>query len=269
VRRARVGVVISAAFMMAVACGSVASTPRAADRGAQFLFTGNPSAAARQQTLAAVQARAEKLGGSAHLVGDEIVVDVPGGAGMADELVAPGHLGFRPVLATYPADDGAVTTSGVPRLTPPGAVEPTQPAVLAQRDSTSGKITAIYALGPEAASGANLESASADLSQMGQWEVRPVFRAGAQGIDPFNQVASACYAGDPSCPTKQVAIVLDGAVLTAPAIDNQSFERDQITISGGFTEQSARVLAAALETGPLSALLAPVSPGNGGTTGTS
>ncbi|MSW30062.1 MAG: SecD/SecF family protein translocase subunit, partial [Actinobacteria bacterium] len=54
-----------------------------------------------------------------------------------------------------------------------------------------------------------------------------------------------------TCPTGQLAIVLDGRVLSAPSINSQSFKADQIEISGSFTERTAKDLATALKYGAL------------------
>ena len=95
--------------------------------------------------------------------------------------------------------------------------------VLPQYDPKTKKMIALYELGPTFVTGSGLSTASADLNQSGQWEVRPVFKSGAKGIDLFNKGAAECYSGATTCPTKQMAIVLDNRVLTAPNIDNPSF----------------------------------------------
>ena len=106
----------------------------------------------------------------------------------------------------------------------------------------------VYRLGPVAVTGGAIESADAGL-QGTQWAVSLTFRSGAEGIDRFNAVAGRCYAGDVSCPPVgagqgQLAIVWNGVVLSAPTIQQPTFQRDQISISGGFDERSATVLAA-------------------------
>ena len=112
-------------------------------------------------------------------------------------------------------------------------------------------------LGPTFVTGSGLSTASADLNQQGQWEVRPVFKSGAKGIDLFNKGAGQCYSGASTCPTKQMAIVLDNRVLTAPTIDNASFQADQITISGSFSESEVHDIATALKYGALPVPLVP------------
>jgi preprotein translocase subunit SecD len=112
-----------------------------------------------------------------------------------------------------------------------------------------GGTVARYRLGPTLLTGSAIDDATAGLSTQGKWEVRPVFKSGADGIDKFNAAAAKCNSGDSTCPTKQLAIVLDGVVQSAPTIDAPTFSRDQIQISGSFTETSARDLAARFPSG--------------------
>ena len=59
------------------------------------------------------------------------------------------------------------------------------------------------------------------------------------------------WARPETCPTGQLAIVLDSVVQSAPTIQTPSFERDEIQISGTFTEEEAKRLALALNYGSL------------------
>lgn len=117
-----------------------------------------------------------------------------------------------------------------------------------------------YLVGPTLVSGRALETAAAGTSaaDIGQWEVRPTFRSGEDGIDQFNAAAAVCFAGAPSCPVAspqgtngQLAIVLDDQVVSAPSINTPSFQRDQIVISGSFGESDAKDLATSLKYGAL------------------
>lgn len=125
-----------------------------------------------------------------------------------------------------------------------------------------------YRLGPTKLTGKAVETADAGLNQSGQWEVRPTFRAGKDGIDLFNAAAALCNSGAPECPAIRsdsttgksvgaLAIVLDSVVLTAPSINESSFARNQITISGAFKEQEAKDVATALRYGSLPLTLEP------------
>lgn len=127
-------------------------------------------------------------------------------------------------------------------------------AVLAECDDDGNEV-ARYLVGPTALTGSALEGADAVLAGT-EWAVNPTFKSGADGIDAFNAVAARCFSGDPSCPavTGQVgslAIVLDDAVVSAPAIQTPTFTRDEIQISGAFDESSAKDLATVLRYGAL------------------
>jgi preprotein translocase subunit SecD len=87
--------------------------------------------------------------------------------------------------------------------------------------------------------------------QAGQWYVALEMKGGAQGIDLFNSVAAQCAPVSQTCPTGQLAIVLDSVVQSAPVIRDANFTRDQITISGSFSESEAKDLALALRYGRL------------------
>ena len=113
-----------------------------------------------------------------------------------------------------------------------------------------------YWLGPTALKGDALSDASATFPG-NEWVVNPVFKGGEEGIDTFNQIAATCNSGSPECPTRQLAIVLDGVVISAPTINEPQFERDQIQISGAFDESSAKDLALVLRYGALPVELVP------------
>ena len=137
-------------------------------------------------------------------------------------------------------------------LAPAAPAEDTRDAEveLADRDGF------IYRLGPTLLTGTAIETATAGVNQEGLWTVNPVFKEGPEGIDLFNAAAAKCNAGEPECPRSgsnpgRLAIVLDSEVLSAPAINEPSFSRDQIQISGDFTEEQAKNLAVSLRFGSL------------------
>jgi len=125
-----------------------------------------------------------------------------------------------------------------------------------------GRDGTVFKLGPTQLTGTAVETAQAGLDQSGQWTVNPVFRKGAKGIDLFNKAATQCFNGAPTCPAVapnkgQLAIVLDSEVLSAPTINEPTFDRDRIQISGDFTEAEAKSLAVALRFGSLPIELQP------------
>lgn len=158
---------------------------------------------------------------------------------------------------------GATTTTTVPgedplaafKLTPREKDVADQQVVLAEYDD-EGEITSTYQLGPTSATGTIVSTAAAELDPAGKWTVRLEIKGGS-GIDQFNAVAAECFSKTPTCPSGQLAIVLDSRVVSAPTIQQASFERDQIQISGAFTESEAKDLALVLRYGSLPVTLEP------------
>jgi preprotein translocase subunit SecD len=174
--------------------------------------------------------------------GEAIVVGLDEEAADArDELTAAvearGELRFRPVLQADP--------SGSIPVTSPKDDVADQPVGLEGTDGT------VYLMGPTEATGDVVESAEARINTGGQWEVGLVLRPGAEGIGRFNEIAAACVAAQPTCPTAQLGIVLDSVVQSAPMVQESSYERDQISISGSFEEDEVSNLAAVLVAGVL------------------
>jgi hypothetical protein len=92
-----------------------------------------------------------------------------------------------------------------------------------------------------------VEDAEASLSPTiggNAWQVALTLTDG--GIGAFNEVAARCYLRDTTCPTGQLALVVDDEIVFAPMIQQPSYERDQISVTGSFTEDEARSLADAL-----------------------
>ena len=136
-----------------------------------------------------------------------------------------------------------------------GETSASDTVVLPQYDKDRN-IVARFKLGPSGVAGDGLEGAAARFDSFLGWYVTPTFKSGASGIDPFNSLALTCFNYDPSCPTKRVAIEIDNEVVSAPIIQEAEavfspFERDNITISGQFSEDEAKDLALVLDYGAL------------------
>lgn len=179
--------------------------------------------------------------------GDNIVVQLPGvdDQERAIELVGQtAKLLFRPVLdGPVPEEVAAAGSGPMSELTAPEDDDENAIVVLS---SDEGR----YLLGPALATGAALQGADAELQQV-EWSVRVTARPGADGIDAFNSAALVCFSGTPECPTGRLAIVLDGEVESAPAIQAPEFERSGIYLTGTFTEGEARDIALVLDFGAL------------------
>jgi preprotein translocase subunit SecD len=108
----------------------------------------------------------------------------------------------------------------------------------------------VYQLGPAFATGEVFNSdATADIIQ-GGWGVRVTLKGGADGEDLWNIGASQCFSGTSSCPTRRMAIVLDGVVQSAPTVNQPSFSGG-VDITGNFQESEAKDLARVLKSGAL------------------
>lgn len=107
-----------------------------------------------------------------------------------------------------------------------------------------------YELGPSGLDGNGVETARRS-DDTGTPAIQLTLREGADGIDAFNALAAACHATTAACPSGQLAIVVDGTVVSAPRINAPSFERDLISISGVFTAAEADDLAALLRSGAM------------------
>lgn len=241
------------------------------------------------QAIAIIRQRIDAIGVAEPEItrqGSNILIQIPGvkDKDRALDLVGQtAELQFRPVLSNVSIDpqQATTTTSGDPAATTTtvsGAstssttidptrtvgglpldvcvaglsaeeINPTGQAVLPQ--CSEGQLVGSYAVGPVSLTGSALETARASLNETGQWIVAPTFKGGDDGIGGFNAIAGQCYSKGATCPTGQLAIVLDGRVLSAPSINSQSFKADQIEISGSFTERTAKDLATALKYGAL------------------
>ncbi|MEM9135044.1 MAG: hypothetical protein AAF962_27575 [Actinomycetota bacterium] len=119
-------------------------------------------------------------------------------------------------------------------------------ALLADRDGLA------YCVGPALAVG-GIESAASNAAPSRNDEVVfavfPIFTDA--GIDAFNAAATPCAvttADTEVCPTGRLAIVVDDLVISAPAVQQAAFARDQISITGDFTPEEADALAQAMQT---------------------
>jgi len=165
----------------------------------------------------------------------------------------------EPTTTTAPPATTTTTAPSTTTTTAPQAEPEPVPLTARADDQADATVTlqgkdgdGVYQLGPTLATGTIVSSARAEIPQ-GQWLVSLTMKGGADGIDRFNEIAAQCYqASDPTvCPTGQLAIVLDSVVQSAPNIDAPSFARDEITISGSFSEGEAKDLALVLRYGAL------------------
>jgi preprotein translocase subunit SecD len=106
----------------------------------------------------------------------------------------------------------------------------------------------IYLLGPVGATGEVFTNEASAQIDAGGWAVSVNLRDGAAGEDQWNALSRQCFEGGEDCPTKQIAISLDGEVISAPVVQAASFN-GSVQITGSFTEKEATELARILQFG--------------------
>jgi len=195
----------------------------------------------------------------------QIVISVPGDTGRrVVELVGQtAELRFRQVLAT-----AAATGAADPAATPATGVSPEINAKFAALDCTKSEnlqgsgadapeetIIACdragltkYILAPAEVLGRQISKASAGLdAQSGSsWYVSLTFNG--EGTTAFGAITSRVTSL--AAPLNQVAIVLDGLVVSAPRI-NEAIPSGNAQITGSFTQLEAQDLANVLKYGAL------------------
>ncbi|GAA2090390.1 protein translocase subunit SecD [Actinomadura alba] len=155
-------------------------------------------------------------------------------------------------------DDPAVVqqfqqlTCAGPNKQAPGADDPRKKWVAACDQDGTAK----YILGPVRVEGRQVSSADPvppDPTQgRASWSVSLNFRA--QGAKEFGAVTTDASNAQAGTPQRQVAIVLDGTVVSAPSIDRGAILGGQASIDGppeSFTQQYATDLASVLKYGAL------------------
>jgi preprotein translocase subunit SecD len=90
------------------------------------------------------------------------------------------------------------------------------------------------------------DSSNVELAQGQGWTVNVGLSPG--GESTWNSLASQCFNGLPTCPSRQLAIVLDDVVQSFPTVNEPQFS-GSVSISGSFTEGEARSLSRVLNRG--------------------
>ena len=180
---------------------------------------------------------------------------VPGATTVVDStLPAPSGPGSSRIVAatTVPPTTSSPTTVAATQSSTPSLAE-----ILANQDANDpnasvvllGRNGDVYSAGPAGASGLVFSNdASAEINN-GTWSVVVGLLKGSAGEDIWNALSTRCFNKDETCPTGQIAIVLDGEVISAPVVQQAVFTGGTVQISGSFTEAEARDLAKILEFG--------------------
>jgi len=180
---------------------------------------------------------------------------VPGATTVVDSTLpaASGPGSSRIVAATtVPPTTSSPTTVAATQGSTPSLAE-----ILANQDANDpnasvvllGKNGDVYSAGPAGASGLVFSNDAAAEINNGTWSVVVGLRKGSAGEDIWNALSTRCFNKDATCPTGQIAIALDGEVISAPVVQQAVFTGGNVQISGNFDEDQARDLAKILEFG--------------------
>ncbi|MDP8992619.1 MAG: protein translocase subunit SecD [Actinomycetota bacterium] len=176
---------------------------------------------------------------------DNIIVQLPGVKNTRRALQVVGQtaeLRFRPVLDP----NVPVSEEGGVKTTPREEDRPETEVVLPEKDGA--EVTGRYRLGPAQLTGRALKTARAEFdTTSGQWKVN--FTLNEKGSKEFDDLAAKNV-------NRQVAIVLDGVVQSAPTIQTANFGGSG-EITGSFTEREAKDLALVQRFGALPVELRP------------
>ena len=165
-------------------------------------------------------------------------------ASSASTTVAPSTTVATDAPTTTVTGATTTTVAGDAPLTLP-AVPPDQPGFVKARGGS------VCYVGPSGGTGEVFQDdATARILSGSGWGVTVSLRGGSRGEDVWNVLASECFNATTTCPTRQLAIDLDGEIISAPTVQQANFT-GSVQITGSFTESEARNLARVLNSGSL------------------
>jgi preprotein translocase subunit SecD len=229
------------------------------------------------QTVAVIRERVDALGVAEPDVarqGETVLVQLPGVADQDEALDVVGRtavLQFRRVLDAIPPGDPEYDEAGpgcaeiVEQVRLEGPPPAGEEVVLCERvrvgaDELPAEDWPKYRLGPVEVAGERVDNASAELDPTGfSWQVALDFDR--EGDDQFAALTADLACEPVGAPTRQLAIVLDGVVESAPPVSERvacgAGIRGGGVIEMGGEQDEARALALVLRTGALPIQLTP------------
>ena len=205
-----------------------ASTTPAPGSGLRFTSAATSTSVAPETTAAATTAPATTV--------DALPTTSAAGSGESPTTT----LGLLSSAPTTTVAGGPTTTVAQPDISLSN--EPNKIALLQGRDGL------VYYAGPAGATGQVFKNDASAQINNGSWVVVVGLKGGSEGEGKWNALANECFSKASTCPTGQIAIVLDGTVISAPVVQTNNFS-GSVQISGDFTESEARDLAKILEFG--------------------
>ncbi len=191
-----------------------------------------------------------------------------GGGGESRVLSAPGETtttsqppdDTTTTTTTQPADGSTTTTSsttpsdeGSSDEGPSDVVvsDPTTAQVLPTKDGGQcyiGPASLDPLTGAPSSTGEVFDDDADAVILEGGWAVNVGLTGKGQSV--WNDLAFQCYSGTSTCPSRQLAIEIDGVIQTAPVVQTPSFQ-DTVSITGMDNEREARAIANVLRSGAL------------------
>ena len=174
--------------------------------------------------------------------------------------------GTDTTVATDSPDTTAATDTSVASTDTTIAVAPVDAPLttaVAQSDPTTQQLLPLRGggqclVGPAGGTGEVFDNDASAQIISGGWGITVGLRNGAEGEDVWNALARECYNGGDSCPSRRLAIELDGEIISAPSVNVPEFNTD-VQITGDFSEDEARDLANVLRSGSLGVSMETVS----------
>lgn len=279
--------VASGAFVANVIAGNSPSLGLDLQGGASVTMTpvGEYEEAALNVAVDIIRQRVDSIGVAEPEIqrqGDNVVVNLPGVKDQQEALDLIGRTGaveLRPVINFAENPENTTTTSGAPGATtttvagatttlapPAGGVgssrvrTTTTTTIAPETDPETGlppgqtvlpgrKDGLLYLVGPVEATGEVFSNDASVQVEGGSFSVVANLRNGEFGENLWNALARKCYDGGEECPTKSIAIVLDGEVISAPQVQTPNFNNGSVSITGDFTRPEAEELQKILQFG--------------------
>ena len=142
-------------------------------------------------------------------------------------------------------DETTTTIAGGTTTTTEVISDPTQQQILPARDGGQCYV------GPSGGTGTVFENdAKATIITGKGWGVTITLKGGSSGEGVWNKLAAECFGRATTCQSGELAIELDGLIVSHPTMQQASFTGG-VEISGSFTKGEAQGLAQVLKSGSL------------------
>jgi preprotein translocase subunit SecD len=173
--------------------------------------------------------------------------------GLYGRQAAPATTAPPAAPTTPPPVAGEPSVTTTPSASVPGSSVPTTGTSVPGPTSDTTVLRTIdggqCVVGPAGGAGDEVfsrDSSKVQLSQAEGWTV--TVGLSPDGEAAWNALAGQCYNGLETCPSRQLAIVLDDVVQSFPTVNAPSFS-GSVSISGSFSEGEARSLSRVLNRG--------------------